>query len=82
MGDSNSELQDLTNRFVGRATAYGTEASREKSKGMTNSTNNINADINMNGQKLEEVTSFRYLGGTLCKNGTCSAEFRIGIEQQ
>ena len=30
----------------------------------------------MNGQKLEEVTSFKYLGATLCKHGTCSAEVR------
>ena len=43
----------------------------EKSKIMTNSTNNINADISMNGQKVEEVTSFNYLGATLCKDGTC-----------
>ena len=31
------------------------EDSTEKSKIMTNSTNNISADINMNGQKLWEV---------------------------
>ena len=28
----------------------------------------------MNSQKLEEVTSFKYLEATLCKDGTCSAE--------
>ena len=39
---------------------------KKKSKIMTNSTNNITADISMNGQKLEEVTSFKYLGATLC----------------
>ena len=33
----------------------------------------------MNGQKLEEVTSFNYLGATLCKAGTCSAKVRIRI---
>ena len=44
---------------------------------MTNSKNNISARISMNGQKLEEVTSFKYLGTTLCKDGTCSAEVRI-----
>ena len=33
----------------------------------------------MNGQKLEEVTSFKYQGATLCKDGTCSAEIRIRI---
>ena len=47
-----------------------------KSKIMTNSTN-ISADISMDSQKLEEVTSFKYLGTTLCKDGTCPAEIRI-----
>ena len=51
--------------------AYGVEVSTENRKIKTNSTNNINADISMNGQKLEEVTSFKYLGATLCKDGTC-----------
>ena len=45
---------------------------------MTNSTNNISLDISMNGKKLEEVTSFKYLGATLCNDGTCS-EIRIKI---
>ena len=53
--------------------------STEKSKIMTNSTNNISEDISMNGQKLEEVISFKYLEETLCKDGTCSAEIRIKI---
>ena len=39
IGGSNSELQDLTNRFVDRATASGMEVSTEKSKNMTISTN-------------------------------------------
>ena len=47
------------------------EVSTEKNKITTNSTDNIRADISMNGQKLEEVTSFEYLGVTLCKDGTC-----------
>ena len=43
-----------------------------------------NVDISMNGQMLEEVTSFNYFGATLCKDVTCSAEIRISdgkIEQ-
>ena len=59
MGGSNGELQDLTNRLVDRATAFGIEVSTEMSKIMTNSTNNINTDISMNGQKLEQVISFK-----------------------
>ena len=53
------------------------KVSTEKSKIMTNSMNNISADISMNGQRLEGVTSLKYLGATLCKDGTCSAEVRI-----
>ena len=58
MGSSNGELQDLTNRLVDKARAYGMEVSTEKSMIMTNSTN-ISADISMNGQKLVRVTSFK-----------------------
>ena len=65
MGGSSYELQDLTNRLVDRATAYEMKISTEKSEPLNNSTNNIGADISMNGQKLEEVTSFKYLGATL-----------------
>ena len=78
-GSSNGELQYLTNRLVDRATTYGKEASTVKSKIMTNNTNNVSTGISMNGQKLEEVTSFKYLGATLCKDGTCSADVRIRI---
>ena len=67
-GGSNAELQDLTNRLVDRARAYGMEVSTEKSKIMTNNTNNISADISMSVQKLEEVTCFEHL----CKDGSSS----------
>ena len=81
MGSSNGELTDLINRLVKIATAYEMEVSTEKSKTMTNSANNISADVDINAQKLEEVTSFKYLGSTLCKDGTCSAEGCIRIAQ-
>ena len=44
---------------------------------MTNSTSDISADISINGQMLEDVTSFKHLRAALCKGGTCSAENRI-----
>ena len=55
------------------------DVSIEKRKIMTKSMDDISADIGMNGQRLEEVTSFKYLGATLCKDGTCSAEVCIRI---
>ena len=46
---------------------------------MINNTNKLNADISVNGQTLEEVTNFKYLRATLCKDSTCSAEIHISI---
>ena len=58
MAGSSNELQDLTNILVARARAYGMEVSTEMSRVIVNSTNEISVNINMNGQPLEEVTSF------------------------
>ena len=79
IGGSSGELQDLTNRLVDKARAYGMEVSTEKNNVMIISTNNISTDISINGQKLDKVTSFKYVGATLRKYGTCSAEIRIRI---
>ena len=51
----------------------------EKSEIMTNSTNNISASISMNGQKLEEMISFKYLGAILCEDNICLAVLCIRI---
>ena len=55
------ELAKLVERLDKAATAYGVEISVEKTKLMTNNTNGINTEIKVNGQKLETVTSFKYL---------------------
>ena len=50
------------------------EMSTEKSKVMVNSTRDKHAVISMNGELLEEVNSFTYLGAALAKDGTSTAE--------
>ena len=82
MGGSNGELQDVTNRLVVRAAGYGMEVCTEKSKIMAKRKNNIIADINMNGRKLEEVTSFKNMGASPCMDGIFSAEILIRIASQ
>ena len=79
MGGSNAELQDLTDKLVDRAGAYGMEVSTEKSKIMVNSPTEEIGNIRMNDCQLEEVETFKYLGATLQKDGTCAAEIRIRI---
>ena len=78
-GGSNGELQDLANRLVDRATAYGMKVSTEKSKIMTNNTNKNSTDISMTGQQLEEVTSFKYLGQPCARMAHAQQEVRIRI---
>ena len=41
------------------------EINAEKTKLMTNNTSGINTEIRVNGQKLETVTSFKYLGSVI-----------------
>ena len=48
----------------------GLEISAENTKLMTNDTSGINTEIRVNGQKLETVTSFRYLGSVITDEGS------------
>ncbi|WP_419652875.1 hypothetical protein, partial [Thiolapillus sp.] len=50
--------------------AYGMEISAEKTKLMTNNTSGINTEIEVKGQKLETVTSFKYLGSVITDEGS------------
>ena len=47
------------------STAYGLEINAENTKLMTNNINGISIEIKINGQKLETVTSFKYLGSVI-----------------
>ena len=46
------------------------EISAEKTKLMINSTSGINTEIKVNRQKLEPVTSFKYLGSVITDEGS------------
>ena len=46
------------------------EISAEETNLMTNSTSGINTEIKVNGQKLETVTSFIYLGSVIIDEGS------------
>ena len=59
------ELANLVECFDKASTNYGMEISAEKTKLMTNNCSGINTEIKVNGQKLETVTSFKYLGSVI-----------------
>ena len=64
------ELANLVERCYKSSTAYGMEISAEKTKLMTNNTSGINTEIKVNGQKLETVTNFKYLGSVITDEGS------------
>ena len=45
------------------------DSSAKKTKLMTNNTSGINTEIEVKGQKLEAVTSFKYLGSVITDEG-------------
>ena len=82
MGKSEDELQELTTRLEEAARAYGMEISAEKSKILVNSHNHLPPPIiTMNGQILEDVKDFKYLGSFVSADGSSTKEIktRIGI---
>ena len=52
------------------STVYGKEINAEKTKLMTNNTSGINTEIKANGQKLDTVTSSKYLGSVSTDEGS------------
>ena len=65
------ELANLVERVDNASTAYGMEISAEKTKLMTNNTSDKqHTEIKVNGQKLETVTSFKYLGSVITDEGS------------
>ena len=64
------ELANLVEHLDKASTAYGMEISVEKTKLMSNNTSGINTEIKVNGQKLETVTSFKYLGSVTTDEGS------------
>ena len=69
MGEE-EELAKLIESFDNTSIAYGMEISAEKTKLTTSDTSGINTEIKMNGQKLETVTSFMYLGSIITDEGS------------
>ena len=64
------ELAKLVERLDKTSIAYGIEISAEKTKLMTNNSRGINTEIKVNGQKLETVTSFKYLYSVITGEGS------------
>ena len=80
MGKSEHELQELTTKLDKAASNYGMEISSEKSKILVNSAQPTpSTKIVMNGEELEEVETFKYLGALINKEGTSTQEIKARL---
>ena len=74
------ELAQLVERLDKASTACGMEIGAEKTKLMKNNTSGIHTENKVNGQKLETVTSFKYLGSVITDEDS-KPEILSGIAQ-
>ena len=74
------EVANLVEHLDKASTAYGMEISAEKTNLMTKNTSGINTEIKVNGQRLETVTSFKYLGSVITDEGS-KPEMLSGMAQ-
>ena len=70
LAGKDEELANLVERLDKYCIAYGMEISAEKTILLANNTSGINTEIKVNGQKLETVTSFKYLGSVITDEGS------------
>ena len=64
------ELADLVERLDKTSTAFGMQINAEKTKLMTNNTNGFSTDIRVNGEKLDCINRFKYLGAIIADEGS------------
>ena len=69
LAEEGQELEALVESPDKICTRYKMEISAEKTKLMTNSANGIQREIKVKGQKLDIVTSFKYLGAVVSDDG-------------
>ena len=64
------ELAKVVERLDKASTAYGIGISSERSKLITDKTSGITTEIEENVQKLETVTSFKFIGSVITDEGS------------
>ena len=72
LAGSELELANLVESLEKTSTSFGMQISVEKTKLMTNNTNGISSNIRVNGENLETVQSYKYLGAIVTDEGSMS----------
>ena len=78
---SEVELQKSMDGLNDTALQYGMKINIKKTKVMRVSREGGEVNITINGAKLEQVKSFKYLGYTITDDGRCETEIKCRIAQ-
>ena len=65
-----TDIRQLVSRLERASKDYGIEISGEKTKLMTNNNNGMTTDIQIAGNTIYEVQSFKYLGAIISEEGS------------
>ena len=76
LDEEEQELEALVESLDKTCTRYTMEISAKKTKLMTNSTNGIQREIKVKGQKLGTVTGFKYLGAVVSDDSSKSESLK------
>ena len=74
-------LQKIMDGLNSTSTSYGMKINIKKTKVMKVSKVKGEVNITINGKKIEQVGSFRYLGHTITEDGRCETEITCRIAQ-
>jgi len=80
VASTQKELQNLTDRLNTVTKKYGMKINVKKTKAMCISrTGNHKLKILVEGQRVEQVTQFKYLGSIISSDGYCEKDIRSRI---
>ena len=83
IADSREKLQVLIQRLVGASEHKGLKLNASKTKVMviSKSNENVRVNIRLNGEELEQVERFNYLGRIITRDGRCEVEIKARINR-
>ena len=83
LAGSETEIRQLVSRLERASKDYGMGINGEKMKLMANNNNGMTTDMQIAGNTLDKVQSFKYLGAIISEEGSKSEVFaRIAQAQQ
>src|SRR6218665_1392795 len=84
VAEDDGQLQELTDEVHSSSQRFGLKINVEKIKTMTIGKQQKTVEIKREGETLEQVTEFVYLGGVIMEDGRCTRDIkrRIGLASE